>query len=267
MEFNGDIARKTGSPSLLAVEALKTERAAEIGKSSGLFYVPRVVNFDAEAGVLEFERLRDLVTLLDLAIKKDLRLFELLEKTGRALAMIHQQLVLPDEMKYDLPAEWMGPGGENVFIHGDFACINVCFHEPSQQLVILDWSTAPLLDRTPTFGSRFFDVLWFASSLFHGAPGARVLSWDAEKMCQAFFTGCCSTAILAVSSRAGSPCHDPNRFKNYVTQICRLHKKNIWHRVHRQRSLARTAASIVVQRYMYTRLRRFLRACDKIGFV
>lgn len=256
MEFDGDIARKTGSPSLLAVEALKTQRAGEIGKSSGLFYVPRIINFDAKTGVLEFERLKGLVTLLDLAIKKDLRLPGLLEKTGRALVAIHQQLVLPDEMKYELPPEWMDRAGENVFIHGDFACINVCFHEPSGQLVILDWSTAPVLDRTPTFGSRFFDILWFASSLFHGAPSKSVLSWDAEKMTSAFLTGC---GINASSEGL-------NRFEAYVTKICRLHRKHVRQVAHRQRSRVRATAYILVQMYMYARLCLFLRKCCKYGF-
>jgi len=256
MEFNGEIARKTGSPSLLAVEAIKSQRAGEIGKSSGLFYVPKVISFDDKTGVLEFERLKGLVTLLDLAIKKDLRLPGLLEKTGCALVAIHQQLVLPDEMKYELPPEWVDPPGENVFIHGDFACINVGFHEPSGQLVILDWSTAPVLDRTPTFGSRFFDILWFASSLFHGAPSKSVLSWDAEKMTSAFFTGCGASASF----------EDLNRFETYVTKICRLHKKHAWQVAPRQRSLIRGAAYILVQMYMYARLCLFLRKCCKYGF-
>jgi len=256
MEFDGDIARKTGSPSLLAVEAIKTQRAGEIGRSSGLFYVPKVISFDARAGVLEFERLRGLVTLFDLAVKKDPRLFELLEKTGRALAAIHRQLVLPDEVKHELPVEWMGPADENVFIHGDFVCINVCFHEPSGQLVILDWSAAPIMGRTPTFGSRFFDILWFASSLFHGAPSKSVLSWDAEKMTSAFLTGCGINASF----------EGLNRFKTYVTKICRLHKKHVWQLAHRQRSHVRATAYILVQMYMYGRLCLFLRKWCKYGF-
>jgi len=56
--------------------------------------------------VLDFERLDELSTLLDLAIRKDKRLYELLERAGRALAVVHEQLTLPDEMKQNLPAEW-----------------------------------------------------------------------------------------------------------------------------------------------------------------
>jgi len=149
MEFEGDIARKRGEPSLLAVEAAKASRALEIGKHSGLFRVPRVINLDAETGVLEFERLRELATLLDLAVRKDARLPGLLEKAGRALAAVHEELTLPEDMKVALPSIWMCRAGENVCIHGDFACINVCVDESSDELVILDWSAAPIVGRTP----------------------------------------------------------------------------------------------------------------------
>jgi tRNA A-37 threonylcarbamoyl transferase component Bud32 len=96
----GDIIQKTGDPGLLAVEAEKTVRAFEIGKNSGLFCVPKVVNLDTDTGLLEFERLEGLATLLDLAISKDPRLFDLLKKAGRSLSVIHEQLILPDEMKH-----------------------------------------------------------------------------------------------------------------------------------------------------------------------
>ena len=256
MEFVGDIARKKGKLSLLAVEAIKSQRAGEIGRSSGLFYVPKVIDFDEKTGVLEFERLRGLVTLLDLAIKKDPRLFGLLEKTGRALSAIHQQLVLPDELKHELPPEWMGTMDENVFIHGDFALCNLSFHETSGQLIILDWSAAPIIGRTPTFGSRFFDILWFASSLFHGAPSKSVLNWDAEKMTSAFLTGC----GINTSSEG------LNRFNTYVKRICRLHKKQIWHLVYGQRTLVRALACIIAQMYMYARLCLYLHKCCKSSF-
>jgi tRNA A-37 threonylcarbamoyl transferase component Bud32 len=247
MEFDGDIARKTGSPSLLAVEAIKTQRAGEIGRSSGLFYVPKVISFDAGAGVLEFERLRGLVTLFDLAVKKDPRLFELLEKTGRALAAIHRQLVLPDEMKHELPPEWMGPADENVFIHGDLASINVCFHEPSRGLVILDWSAAPIMGRTPTFGSRFFDILWFACCIFRDVPAKRLLSWDAETMTDTFIRGYANASSEDKLSR----------FPDYLSKIYRLQRRKIRY-LARRRSPVKAALYIFYQVFMYARLHTFL---------
>lgn len=251
MEFVGNIARKTGEANLLAVEAAKASRAFEIGKDSGLFSVPKVVNFDAEAGVLEFERLSDLATLLDLAVRKDRRLPELLEKAGRALAVVHAELTLPDEMKHELPAEWMDSSERDVFIHGDFACINVCFHEPSTELVILDWSGAPMVGRTPTFGSRYFDILLFVSSLFHGAPYRSVLNWNAGKMAGMFLEGYAKAA----------PQVKLNKLKDHSSKICRLQRRNIWN-LSRQRPPLRAAGYILCQMLMYARFCLFLRRLE-----
>jgi len=247
MEFIGDIARKKASPFLLAIEATKTKLAGEIGKDSGLFYVPKVLNFDQDRGVLDFERLSDLVTLLQLAIDKDARLLEFSEKAGQALAVIHDQLVLPDEMKHELKPEWMDQPDKNVFIHGDFACINVCLHQPTGQLVILDWSAAPVIGRTPTFGSRYFDILWFVSCAFRGAPGTRILTWNAEGIADAFLKGYVKH----------SSAQNLARFKDYLPNICRLHRKKVRYLAW-QRSVLKAAAYICPQVLMYARLRKFL---------
>jgi aminoglycoside phosphotransferase (APT) family kinase protein len=188
MEFIGNIARKTGDPSLLAVEAAKTKKAGAIGRNSGLFYVPKVLNFNEQTGELDFERVRGLVTLREMAVRKDERLSGLLRRTGEALATIHEHLALSDEMKHELPHEWMDSSDENVFIHGDFTLRNVCFHEPSGQLVILDWSAAPYLGRSGTYGSRFFDIIWFVNYIFLAVPRARLFNWDAPNMADAFLS-------------------------------------------------------------------------------
>ena len=244
MQLIAEIARKIGDPGILAVEAEKASRAFEIGRDSGLFSVPKIVNFEAETGVLEFERLNDLVTLLDLAVHKDGRLPELLKKAGQALAVVHEKLVLPEEMKKELPPEWMDPAGENVFIHGDFACINVCFHEPSDELILLDWSAAPSVSRTPTFGSRYFDILMFISSIFHGAPWRRVLNWNAKAMAEIFLRGYADAIALS-------------ELKNDAPQICRLQRKNI-RKLTSQKPTFRAAGFVCHQMLMNIRLSRFL---------
>jgi tRNA A-37 threonylcarbamoyl transferase component Bud32 len=248
MEFVGDIARKTGDPSLLAVEAAKASKALDIGRDCGLFSVPKVANFDAEAGVLEFERLKGLSTLLELAVRRDGRLPELLGKAGQSLAIIHEELILPEGMKHELPPAWMGPSSENVFIHGDFACINVCFQEPSGRLVILDFSAAPMVGRTPTFGSRYFDILLFMSSLFQGAPWTRMFDRDAGEMAEAFLEG---------YGKASSETK-LTRLNDYSAEILRLRRKNIWN-LSRQRSPVRAPVYISWQMLMHARFRSFLR--------
>jgi hypothetical protein len=247
MEFVGNVARKTGEPSLLAVEAAKTQAARQIGESSGLFYVPKVVRFDVEAGMLEFERLEGLATLLDLAVARDSRAGELIRRAGMALAAVHEKLVLPGEMKHDLPGDWTDGGGEDVFIHGDFACINVCFHQPSGRLVIIDWSAAPLMGRMPTFGSRYFDILWFATSVFRGAPWRRLFSWDAEGMLREFLAGYSDVSACRA-----------DKFREYAPRICRLYKRQTW-LVARRRTPIKAAAYMCPRALMYIRFRRFVK--------
>lgn len=252
MEFREDIFRKTADVRILSVEAAKAAMAHDIGRDSGLFRVPKVVHFDSKEGVLEFEKLSGMVTLLDLAVRKDPRLLALLEKAGRALAIIHEKLILPEEMKCEMPPEWMGPSGENVFIHGDFACINVCFHEPSSELVIVDWSAAPAVGRTPTFGSRYFDILLFISSLFHGAPWRRLLSWNGKEMALSFLRGYHSAAVEITLSK----------LSDYASKIGRLQRNNIREMARRRRFL-RAIGYIACQMLMHARLYSFLTSMNR----
>jgi len=249
MECRSDIFRKAADARILAVEAAKAARALEIGKDSGLFRVPKVVNFDFGAGVLEFEKLSSLVTLLDLAVRKDPRLPALLEKAGQALAVVHEKLILPEEMKCEMPPEWMGPSGENVFIHGDFACINVCFHEPTGELVIVDWSAAPSVGRIPTFASRYFDVLLFISSLFHAAPWRRILSWNGKEMARAFLGG----------YRRAAPQITLSKLRDYASEIGRLQRKNISAMARRRgplRAIGYVGCQMLIEARLYLFLRR-----------
>ena len=248
MKPDSEAIKKTGDANLLAVEAEKAAKAFDIGKSTGLFYVPKVNSFNADTGTLEFEKLHGLSTLLDLAISKDRRLLELFEKTGQALATIHDQLTLPEEMKHELPAEWMDSPQENVFIHGDFATVNVCYQQQSKRLVILDFSAAPMLGRTPTYGSRYFDILWFVNSIFSGVPNKRLFNWDAESMAEAFLNGYAKQ----------TPEKNLEKLKDYVPKICRLQKENFRYLLRRQDSPIRAAAYILSQVIMKPRLRAFL---------
>ena len=237
---------------MLAVEAAKSRLAREIGQETGLFYVPEVIGFDPKAGVLDFERLEGLVTLLQLVVRRDERVVELVKRAGQALAIVHEKLVLPDDMKHELPEEWMDHSGQNVFIHGDFAMCNLSFHETSGQLVIVDWSGAPLLGRTPAFGSRYFDVLWFASSVFLDAPLKRMLDSRFEKMTDAFLMGYASGS----SDRL-------NKLLIYVPAIRRLHRKNIWYLSRRHEALLRRLVYDLCQIVMYVRFCRFLRRYEQ----
>ena len=246
MEIVGEIIRKTGEPDTLAIEAAKASKAFNIGKDCGLFYVPKVVNFDAKTGVLEFERLNGLVTLLDMAARKDKRLFELLKKAGQALAVVHEKLVLPEEMKHELPAEWMASPGENVFIHGDFAGFNLCFDESSGRLVILDWSSAPFLGQNATYGSRFFDIIWLVIFIFYGAPRRCLFNWDAQGMANAFLSGYAERHPEIIQHLSG----------DFKPLMRRYYRKTVWY-LAKQRSWYKAARYLLYQLMIYPRFARY----------
>jgi hypothetical protein len=144
----------------------------------------------------------------------------------------------------------MDGSDRNVFIHGDFASINVCLHEPSGRLVILDWSAAPIIGRTPTFGSRYFDILWFIGCVFRGAPGMRFFSWDANMIADIFLRG--YAGISSINSE---------RFKEYLPKICRLQRQMVCY-LAQQKAPLKAMAYICPQIIMYSRLRRFLRSYE-----
>jgi hypothetical protein len=158
--------RKVGPPAVLAAEVARSTLAAQLGDASGAFYVPRILRFDPEAGVAEFERLHGLRTLAELAYHDYPSVENLFFRAGRALGVIHNRFVMPADMRLPLPAEWMVNGVQHVFLHGDYTTVNVCLHEPTGQLVILDWSSAPFLNSQATFGPAYFDLVSFVFSLF-----------------------------------------------------------------------------------------------------
>ena len=242
MEIVGDIIRKNGEPGMLAIEAAKASKAYDIGKDCGLFYVPKIVNFDAQTGVLEFERLNGLVTLLDMAARKDERLLELLKKAGQALVIIHEKLGLPREMKHELPAEWTAYPDENVYIHGDFAGFNLCFDEISGRLVILDWSSAPLLGNVATYGSRFFDIIWLVIFIFYGAPRRCLFNWDAEGMANAFLSGYAERRPEIIQHLSG----------DFKPLMRRYYRKTVWY-LAKQRSWYKAARYLLYQFMIYPR--------------
>lgn len=167
MQFDGQVALKSGPAELLEVEWTKTQRAERIARETGLFRVPRAIRFDPEAGLLEFERITDMQPLRELVNRRDPRLEELGTRIGQALAFVHERLVMPSRLTKPLPGKWTRYQGDDVFLHGDLTIDNVSVHEPTGQLVIMDWSTTRKLGGTPTFGPRLFDVVWFGGSLYH----------------------------------------------------------------------------------------------------
>ena len=165
----------------MRIEAEKTRRAFQIGRDCGLFRVPKVLDYDEANGILVFERI-DGIHPISSTIR---RCPSIVERVGRSLAIIHQNLFLPESMKIPLPSEFALAGTE-VFLHGDFNGCNVCLHPCSKSIVIIDWQMTSRHGGRATYGSRYFDLIWFinymlwkpsVSNLFHDpvSPVAKLL--------------------------------------------------------------------------------------------
>ena len=186
MELIGSIARKTGDAALLRVEAEKTRLGSVIGTTSRTFRVPQIIELNETGGILDFERIPSLTTLTEMLIKNEFDIADGAHRLGRALAHIHLELDLDPSMHIPLPSEWGGQSESNVALHGDFTANNICVDRSDGALIIVDWSSAPLVGRSATVGPACFDVSWFVRHLIMGAPTLRVSNWPATAFCDVF---------------------------------------------------------------------------------
>ena len=160
-----NVVVKTASPELARIEAEKTQRAREIADSCGLFRVPKIIAYDESLGQIKFELLHNLRVLRDV-INSGSTYKSIMHQCGQTLSIIHKELTLPDDMKSYLPHEYCLSGSE-VFLHGDFCLGNICLGENDSEIVILDWQTTEKFGGKITYGTRYFDLMWFVYSLFY----------------------------------------------------------------------------------------------------
>lgn len=161
IRFGKNTATKTADPDLMRVEVEKTRRAYEISRNCGLFRVPEVLEYDEAKGMAVFERIHRIYPVRNV-VNGSSQYKSLIEQIGRSLAVIHRNLTLPYDMRIALPPEFNLPGTE-VFLHGDFNGINVCVAKCLPSIVILDWQMTSRHGGKATYGSRYFDVIWFVN--------------------------------------------------------------------------------------------------------
>lgn len=156
---------KQDLPELMSVEVEKTRKAHEIGKASGLFRVPEVLDYDPVTGIAKLERINNIQSIrYILSHGKDCD--DLIAHIGKALATIHNELKLPSDMVIELPPAWKGSEKTRVFIHGDFNIMNVNYDVNNDKLIILDWQMTKVWGGRATLGTQFFDVTWFIHTMF-----------------------------------------------------------------------------------------------------
>jgi len=163
LRIEGKTVIKSGNPRLIRVEVEKTLRGRRIGLETGLFRVPELLDYDESRGVAVFERLFGIESLINTA--RWGREYEALaERIGASLAAIHGGLSLPADMIVPVPEDF-GAEGNDVFLHGDYGVKNICLDRADSSLVILDWQFTDAHGGEASYGSRYFDVIWFVNNL------------------------------------------------------------------------------------------------------
>lgn len=175
IQFEKYTVTKSAEPDLMRIEVEKTRRAFQISRDCGLFRVPEVLDHDDAKGVAVFERIERIQPIQNVIFRTK-QVKPLMETLGCALAIIHRRLTLPYEMTISLPPEFDLPGSE-VFLHGDFNGYNVCFEPQSSMIVVLDWQMTAIHGGHATYGTRFFDIIWFINCMIW-VPSFRYLLSD-----------------------------------------------------------------------------------------
>jgi len=166
ISFSERYVTKMDDPALMRIEVKKHRQGCNIGRRTGLFYVPRIIDYDVSSGVAKFERLHRLKSLKwMLAYRRSCD--GLIKKLAMSLAMIHKELLLPRDMAVRIAPEIRLSGKSEVFLHGDYSLWNVFIDQQNGNLVILDWQMTPLFHRVGSYGTRYFDLVWFVYGLFN----------------------------------------------------------------------------------------------------
>lgn len=165
IQFSEHTVSKTAAPRLMHIEVEKTRRAHQIASTCELFRVPEVLDYDELAGTAIFERIQGIAPI-ERTVPWGKQYETIARDLGTSLAIIHRELALPDEFRLPLPDAFVLEHNE-VFIHGDLTVDNVCVDLARTQIVILDWQMTPLYGGHATYGTRYFDVLWFIGTMLN----------------------------------------------------------------------------------------------------
>lgn len=217
IEFSEHTVTKTDDPARMRIEVEKTRRAFTIGSDCGLFRVPEVLDYDETKGVVVFERIKGIGPIRK-AVSWGDEYNTFAEMLGSCVALIHRRLTLPGDMIVPLPSELSMPG-DDVFLHGDLSVCNICAGNHWPPIVILDWQMTPVHGGQATYGTRYFDLMWFIDNLLYrpttqhlfGNPVAPV----ASKFLDAYF------------KEARLPC-DAEEIAVYAKRFFRIKKPFRW---------------------------------------
>lgn len=188
LEWRKDTLIKYQDPEQSQVECFKAQRGAEIGKRTGHFATPRILEHDPDYGSIAFERLQGYVHLSDVLTRGPIP-NDLMVRVGQSLAEIHKYLNLPKSMMSPVTDLGVALKSPPVFIHGDYSGKNILYSAKADRLMIVDWSIASWLDGGGTFGPRYVDLSIQIKSLFIRTIFARRPRKDPIQLAHDFLDG------------------------------------------------------------------------------
>ena len=199
---------KKQPPAASRDELAKTQQGIAVSeRMGGMFRVPRVLAADAALGMIEFERLYDVVPLRERLTSQD-EAIRLLPIAAKTLAAIHAHVTLPASLQVALPLPWGAVTRQTcVCIHGDYTVSNLMVDRQTDDLIVTDWATSDhRCHGRGTIGPRHFDVVWFLLSLLSSSLSDRDIT-RAVLQGQSF-TECYFRAALGDWSGAVQDCID-----------------------------------------------------------
>lgn len=185
IRISGGVVVKTHDPELMRIEVAKTQQAYKIAESNRLFRVPKVLDYDEFRGIATFEKLHNFQPLLHIVLASKQDSSEMLARVGKILAVIHRELLLPENMVFPLPPDLRLYGASEVFLHGDFNATNIGVNSNSE-IAVFDWQMTAVHGEKSTYGTRYFDVVWLINHLFYIPFHFNFLTYIPEKPLFAF---------------------------------------------------------------------------------
>lgn len=181
------------------VEAASLSAAAQGQTSSPSFLVPRLLSVDAERNELRMELLPGLISFQALLQSGALEgpCGTLLSRLGQVLRHLHGiDLPLSDQKPASYAAtstQLLDSNTAPGFMHGDFTVSNTFFTPRTNEIALLDWCAAPVLNDDVNWGDQMWDLVWFSRSLAANAPRHQRHQATVRQI-EVFVDGYCSCA-------------------------------------------------------------------------
>jgi hypothetical protein len=133
------------------IEKEKARRMTEIFLGEADYTTPPLLDVDDSRGLLIFQRKSP---TRQFTAREEISWFA---RAGRALAIVHSRLTLPDDLTIVRAADRDRRG--RVFVHGDYMPNNLGIS--NDQLILFDWGLRPWTEETYTCAAGSVDVAAF----------------------------------------------------------------------------------------------------------